>query len=92
MIRFPSKEATEVTFNVQTKVLPENATDKSLTYTLRDVNGKLVSEDVARILSDGRLSIAKSSKPGDIVIFVIVTAADGSNKSDTLKITCRAAK
>ncbi len=85
-IRFPNKDATEVSFSIQTKVLPENATNKTLAYTLMNSNGEPVPEEDARILSDGRISFAKTMS-----VTLIVTSTDGSSKSDSIKIRCRAA-
>ena len=85
-IRFSSKDSTEVSFYIQTKVLPEDAFNKTLSYTLLDSNGDPVPEADARVLSDGRITFAKT-----MTVTLIVSSTDGSNKTDTIKIRCRAA-
>ncbi len=87
IVRFPSKEATEATFNIQTKILPENATNKTLAYTLLGSTGEPVPEDNARVLSNGTITFGKA-----MTVTLIVSSTDGSSKKDTLKIRCLAAK
>ena len=84
---FPTKDATEVSFTILTKVLPENALNKTLSYTLLDSNAEPVADEEAKVLPDGRITFAKA-----MTVTLIVSSTDGSNKTDTIKIRCRAAR
>ncbi len=87
VLRFKQNEEI-VSFWVETKIEPSNATNTKLDYILLNSKGEKVSDEVAIVSQLGEIVFLKPVSG----ISLIVLSTDGSNMRDTLRISCLRAK